>query len=654
MLPTRLRTPLVLTSFLFAIALTRACPAAADWPTDGTSGLPICTNTAIQDYPDICSDGVGGVYIAWYDARTPNGIYGQHLNALGQPQWAANGILLASTTHGLRPAIAPDGTGGFFMHFTASTNAYAQRFDAAGAKQWGASGVPICTASGSQNALDIFPDGSGGAVMGWLDARGGTFQIRLFAQRVNSAGVPQWAGGLDGVPADLTPQSIADNSFAPDGTGGILLSWDLGTQLWIQRIDGTGTRQWGDEGINVAFGPSWTYHSTVVSDGAAGAIIEWWDARSPVPTNRDDLYAKRYDASGTQLWSPATGAPVAEQPANQRWSNMVSDGAGGAIVAWIDFHTGSASNWIYAQRINSSGAQMWAPAGVPLTTTPSLDHFYAPIAMVQDGMGGAVMSWSDFRNGGSNPDIRVQRVGSGGTPTWGSDGVGVCTNTGYQFNPAIASDGNGSAVAVWVDFRPGSQSDIYASRVDASGAIGPPIATATQVSLVSSDATAERVRLTWYAAQGAGLAATLERSTDGVTWRELARVSVDGTGRLAYDDSDIIAGSRYGYRLRLAPDETTAESWVDVPQVALALEGARPMPSVGTPSVWFRLPDASHATLEVFDVGGRRVAHHAVGHLGGGRHQMKIAGHPLDPGIYLVRLARGEDVRTARMVVVER
>jgi len=210
-------------------------------------------------------------------------------------------------------------------------------------------------------------------------------------------------------------------------------------------------------------------------------------------------------------------------------------------------------------------------------------------------------------------------------------------------------------VAVWADFRPGSQSDIYASRVDASGAIGPPIATATQVALVSSDATTERVRLVWYATESAGLAATLERTTDGVTWRDIARLSADGTGRLAYDDTDINAGSRYGYRLRLSQRETTAESWVDVPRVAFALHGVRPTPSTGPASIEFSLPDAAQATIELFDVGGRRIGSHPVGSLGAGRHSFAIdRHHALDPGVYLVRLARGIDVRTARMVVTER
>jgi hypothetical protein len=191
--------------------------------------------------------------------------------------------------------------------------------------------------------------------------------------------------------------------------------------------------------------------------------------------------------------------------------------------------------------------------------------------------------------------------------------------------------------------------------VDASGTIGPPIATATQVALVSSDVTAKRVRLVWYATESVGLVATLERTTDGARWSDITRLSADGTGRLSYDDTDILAGSRYGYRLRLAQGETTAESWVEVPRVAFTLHGVRPTPSTGPASVEFSLPDAAHATLELFDIGGRRIGTHPIGGLGAGRHSFSIdRHHALDPGVYLVRLARGSDMHIARMVVVER
>jgi len=47
--------------------------------------------------------------------------------------------------------------------------------------------------------------------------------------------------------------------------------------------------------------------------------------------------------------------------------------------------------------------------------------------------------------------------------------VALCTATGLQGSPTIASDGAGGAIVTWTDFRSGTNSDIYAQRVDANG-----------------------------------------------------------------------------------------------------------------------------------------------------------------------------------------
>src|SRR6266508_1106606 len=46
---------------------------------------------------------------------------------------------------------------------------------------------------------------------------------------------------------------------------------------------------------------------------------------------------------------------------------IVSDGAGGAIVAWQDLRTEFEYD-IYVQRVNAGGAPVWQPGGVPVCT----------------------------------------------------------------------------------------------------------------------------------------------------------------------------------------------------------------------------------------------------------------------------------------------
>jgi len=92
---------------------------------------------------------------------------------------------------------------------------------------------------------------------------------------------------------------------------------------------------------------------------------------------------------------------------------------------------------------------------------------------------------------------------------------------------------------------------------------------------------------------------------------------------------------------------------VDVPnRVELALEGFRPNPSQGSPSVAFTLPDASPAILEAYDIAGRQVIAREVGSLGPGRHQVRIESAGLGPGVYHLRLRNAGATVMARGLIV--
>lgn len=103
-------------------------------------------------------------------------------------------------------------------------------------------------------------------------------------------------------------------------------------------------------------------YPTIASDGAGGAIITWIDGRS----GDDDIYAQRIDAAGVVQWT-AGGVVISTAAYQQRFPTIVSDGAGGAIITWQDLRSGT--NWdIYAQRVNSAGAVQWTAGGVAIST----------------------------------------------------------------------------------------------------------------------------------------------------------------------------------------------------------------------------------------------------------------------------------------------
>jgi hypothetical protein len=92
-------------------------------------------------------------------------------------------------------------------------------------------------------------------------------------------------------------------------------------------------------------------------------------------------------------------------------------------------------------------------------------------AIASDCAGGAIIAWNDYRNG-SFSDVYAQRVNASGVAQWGSNGVAICIAGSpppiSPIPPAIVSDGVGGAIIVWHDFRTGSWT-IYAQRINSAG-----------------------------------------------------------------------------------------------------------------------------------------------------------------------------------------
>src|SRR6266487_347448 len=105
---------------------------------------------------------------------------------------------------------------------------------------------------------------------------------------------------------------------------------------------------------NVQLGPfaADQFVGAVISDGAGGTLVAWADARSgPL-----DIYAQHLTAQGTVAagW-PASGLAVCKAAGDQSDPVMVSDGAGGAIIAWADGRAGGGNRDIFVQRVTGAG-----------------------------------------------------------------------------------------------------------------------------------------------------------------------------------------------------------------------------------------------------------------------------------------------------------
>jgi hypothetical protein len=149
----------------------------------------------------------------------------------------------------------------------------------------------------------------------------------------------------------------------------------------------------------------------------------------------------------------------------------------------------------------------------------------------------------------------------------------------------------------------------------------------------------------------------MKRRRGDEDWLFMGQAQADGTGRISYEDSQVLPGVRYGYRLGVSENghETlVGETWVDVPvRPEFLLAGPRPNPAQRGFTVAFSLPDAAAARIELFDVSGRRRLARDVGGLGAGNHVLDLAeSRDLAPGVYLLRLIHGRESLSVRAAIV--
>jgi hypothetical protein len=332
-----------------------------------------------------------------------------------------------------RLGLAPDGSGGAVVvgapvcpPFPCVTqDVYANHIDASGGK-WAVNGIVVCNATGVQQYPSVAADGAGGSYLVWNDWR--TSANQLYAQKLNASGVPQWqANGVLVCSQDVVSNPLR---IIADGSGGAIMCWEdwraNEKDLYAQRMSAAGTPLWTVDGVAVCnlSGPQNT--STLVSDGTGGAIIAWQDGRG--------LVAQRLDANGTALWA-ANGVVVSGGAYDHLKPEMVADGGGGAFVVWEDYRNGGD---IYGQHIDGSGTSLWAADGLPICTAANLQ---LNPRISPDGQGGILVGWGDQRTAGSTKAF-LQRLTSAGAALWPPDGIRPGP---YLGDALVAPDGSGGA-----------------------------------------------------------------------------------------------------------------------------------------------------------------------------------------------------------------
>ncbi|MHC4947101.1 MAG: hypothetical protein ACYTG1_02410 [Planctomycetota bacterium] len=465
-----------------AIALAIAAPAPGQW-TD--QNLPIADGAGEQVQPKIVPTADGGAYVSWFDNGTGGyDVYLQRLDADGNEQWAHNGVLVADR--------------GF-----SSTQDYGLSVDAAG------------------HALLAFRD----------DRFAGE---QITAARVTPAGTLAW--GVNGVQLTSDSAFHAAPGIAGTTDGGIIVAWTNDADVKVQKLDATGTPQWG-AGLTLSDGAGGEYLFSDIHAADAGTVIVSWNRQQSF-SGAKHIYAQKFDTAGTALWN--AGAPlVVFDGGSLQFGNFPEfshDGAGGAVFGW---YSSSPSLQCYAQHVLADGTEAFGHNGAVGSTNASQLRV-SPAAAYDPMSGDLYLFWTETNGLQSMFGVYGQRFDAAGNRQWTDNGLVVRPLSATTRNWVNTIALGGGAIVSFIEG--GGSETIAAAHVDSAGSFtwSPSF---TTVSTVAGDKTRlrmvqedDRALLVWQEGAAAADVYGQNLNADGSLGAASCPEDVDGNGDVGVND----------------------------------------------------------------------------------------------------------------------
>ncbi len=354
--------------------------------------------------------------------------------------------------------------------------------------------TPVDQLAGDDQYPKVVTDAAGNVFVGWIEWPAWGLNL-MHVQKMDQEGNLLW--GANGVPASPILGGVYESfAIVPDEAGGVYAvyrtpSIDMNNdgdisddgeyfgiyQLLVMRLDADGDPAWLAP-IRVADVDHDMSDPAAASDGEGGIIIGWLSDYYVWHVFRDPnvvvAAAQRIDAAGNRLWG-AVGSLIFEPwdefgdtsfgsiSGNTSPIGAVTDGAGGAFVAW-SFYDYDDPDYTVAQvqvmRIDHNGNRLFGAYNTPGTFAGTVYQSNPPdFKMVSDGMDGAILFWQS--NNWTDFNVHAQRVDNTATVVWQAGGLPICDVAGTQGSVIgatergidVVADGLGGAFFVWEDER---------------------------------------------------------------------------------------------------------------------------------------------------------------------------------------------------------
>jgi hypothetical protein len=281
---------------------------------------------------------------------------------------------------------------------------------------------------------------------------------------INIAGGPVVNSTIQGTQQTF-PQS--PQAVAADANGNYVVVWSGqnpdgdGWDVYARQFNAAGIAQGNEFQVNTNTAGDQMY-ATVVMNANGGFVVTW-------SSNNQDgggwgVYGQRYDAAGKAIGSEFLINQTTAS--DQMYSSVAIDANGDFAVTWSNKNQSNGTWDVYARVFSANGNTSDEFRVNP--NTPG-DQMYSRIAMDQNGA--FTIVWQSRQPNG-DWDIYARSYNADGSAKPDGEFRINDTTAGDQQNANIAVNADGGFVITWTgDSRDGGGTDIYAKRIDATGAV---------------------------------------------------------------------------------------------------------------------------------------------------------------------------------------
>lgn len=382
-------------------------------------GVRVCLSDSIQIDHHMVTDGQD-VWFVWQDTRNDDGdIYAQKIDgSTGQRLWEDQGkVVIRKIETQMKPrcALLEGKALGVSCDDWAlePRGVSVQYLLSDGSLAWDSAGLPLSIGSGWMGG-NGYVVGSGRDLyicwFGWDSDRG------IFCQKFNQAG--DYLFDTTSTP-DVYGTSLW--GMVDDVHEGCIILFMQTSGISVQRFDSLGSALWGADGVPLQLTsllmlsltqmPNDEVKYGLLSDSVGGCFASFWN----------DIYVQHVDSSGHRIWGDS-GVDVWHTPSGyaraESNSSIVNDGNGGVFIAWTDFGIDPEDYYpegILVQRVDENGNAFFEANG--LRAWLQEDLLPSPIA--QSVPGACIITWHDSRNS-PNSSLYAQIV-----DTTGKIGAGI-------------------------------------------------------------------------------------------------------------------------------------------------------------------------------------------------------------------------------------